>query len=357
MGWVGNLHVTIRAVLLAFSLLLVGLLFRELVTLLVAILITILFSIPLSAAATTLERYRIPRPVGALVALLAGLAAVGGTFALIIPPFVDQVEAFVDAVPGIVTTLEEQIRGVTGASSSEVGTTVQEFLQRFTDNPSELIGPLASIGIGIAGVLAGLVLIILTAFYIALAPGPLVEGALSLIPPTRRPWARSVMERLRTAWIGWMQGVIIDMLITGVLLYVGLTLIDVDFAIVFAVLSAFLVLIPYFGAIAGGIPPVLLALTDSPEKALAALLIYVGIQQIESNLTIPLVMAQRVRLHPALVAIGVVIVGQLFGFIGLFVAVPILSLIVIGVDELWVRPMERAPVGSEFESPEAAGAS
>ena len=51
-------------------------------------------------------------------------------------------------------------------------------------------------------------------------------------------------------------------------------------------------------------------------------------------------MANRVKLHPALVAIGVVVIGQLFGFLGLFVAVPILSLIVIVVDEAWVKPME-----------------
>jgi hypothetical protein len=51
-------------------------------------------------------------------------------------------------------------------------------------------------------------------------------------------------------------------------------------------------------------------------------------------------MAQRVRLHPAVIAIGVVVVGQLFGFVGLFVAVPILSLIIIAVEELWVKPVE-----------------
>ena len=99
-------------------------------------------------------------------------------------------------------------------------------------------------------------------------------------------------------------------------------------------------LIPYFGAIIGAIPPTLFALTDSPKQALLTLGIYVLIQQIESNLTIPLVMANRVKLHPALVAIGVVVIGQLFGFVGLFVAVPILSLIVILVDEAWVKPHE-----------------
>ena len=64
------------------------------------------------------------------------------------------------------------------------------------------------------------------------------------------------------------------------------------------------------------------------------------VQQIEGNVIIPLVMAQRVKLHPALIAIGVVVVGQLFGFIGLFVAVPIISAAVILTDELWVKPNE-----------------
>jgi predicted PurR-regulated permease PerM len=137
-----------------------------------------------------------------------------------------------------------------------------------------------------------------------------------------------------------MEGVVIDMLVTGVMLYVALTIVGLDFAIFFAVLSALLVVVPYFGAIAGAIPPTLFALTDSPGKALLVLGAYILVQQLESNVTIPIIMAQRVRLHPAVIAIGVVVVGQLFGFVGLFVAVPILSLIIIAVEEFWVKPVE-----------------
>ena len=68
-----------------------------------------------------------------------------------------------------------------------------------------------------------------------------------------------------------MEGVVVDMLVTGVLLYIGLTIIGLDFAIFFAVLSALLSVVPYFGAIAGGIPPVLFAFTDSPGKAVLVL--------------------------------------------------------------------------------------
>ena len=150
------------------------------------------------------------------------------------------------------------------------------------------------------------------------------------------------MERLRTAWIGWMKGVVFDMFISGTLLYIGLTIIGLDFAILFAVITALLVVVPYFGAIVGAIPPVLFAFTDSPGKALAVLIVYVLVQQIESNMIVPLVMARTTRLHPALIAIGVVMVGNLFGIVGLFVAVPIISAAVILTEEIYVREIEAA---------------
>ncbi len=335
-------HVAYRAVLLAAGLLLFGLLFRQLVTLMLAALMTVIISIPLSAAATRLERYRVPRWAGALVALLGGIAVVALLIAALIPPFIDQTNEFADDVPGIVHSLERDIEDATGLESGEVGDRVQDFVERYTENPQDLIGPITSIGLSIAGILAATLVILITAFYMAVRPEPLVNGLVSLVPPAHRERLRAMLDRLRGAWIGWMQGVAVDMLITGVLLYVGLTIVGLDFAIFFAVLSALLVVVPYFGAIAGAIPPTLFALTDSPGKAVIVLVVYIAVQQIESNVTIPLVMAQTVRLHPAVIAIGVVIVGQLFGFIGLFVAVPILSLIVIGTDEFWVRPLEEA---------------
>jgi predicted PurR-regulated permease PerM len=194
--------------------------------------------------------------------------------------------------------------------------------------------------VSVAGVAAAIILILITAYYMAVRPQPLIQGTLRLFPPNRREHALVVMQRLRSAWIGWMQGVAFDMFISGTLTYIGLTIIGLDFALVFAVITALLVVVPYFGAIAGAIPPVLFAFTDSPGKALATLLVYVAVQQIEGNLIIPLVMSRTVRLHPAVIAIGVIGVGRLFGVVGLFVAVPIVSGIVILTEEFWVRQVE-----------------
>jgi len=341
-----------RAILLAAGLLLVGLVFQELVTLLIAVLMTVLIAIPMGIVADRLERFRVPVPrwLGALVGLLLGLAVLAGVLAIVIPSFVDQSDEFVEQVPGIVDSLRERLNDVGGDGT---GAEAQEFLERYIDDPQQFVGPLASLGLNVASVLAAILLILITAYYIAVSPQPLLEGVTKLFAPPRREWARTVMKRLRDAWVGWMQGVLADMLITGVLLYIGLELIGLELTIFFAVFSAILVIVPYFGAILGAIPPTLFAFAEGTDTALLTLGVYILVQQVESNLTIPLVMANRVQLHPALVAIGVVIVGQLFGFIGLFVAVPILSAMVILVDELWVKPTEAKAGIATPESEEA----
>ena len=269
----------------------------------------------------------------------------GGFLALIVPALAAETRAFVDDIPGIYDALRERIRDWTGAEPGAVGERVQRFVERYTEDPMRLVGPLASVGAGIAAVVGALIVVVVTAYFIAANPRPLVRGTLRLVPPRRRALALDVLEEIRHAWIGWLRGVAVDMLITGLLLYAGLAIVGLDFAIVFAVFAALLVVIPFFGAILGAIPPVLYALTISPGKALVVLAIYVIVQQIESNITVPVVMARTVELHPALIAIGVVVVGQLLGIVGLFVAVPLIAATQILVRALWVEPLEAAARG------------
>ena len=330
-------HALNRAILLAAGLLVLGLLFQELTTLLVAVLITVLIAIPLSAAADVGERYRVPRALGALGGLLLGIGVIVSIFALIIPPAVDEADQFIDQIDETIAAAGEDLEHLTGEDSAEIGEQVQDYLSGFTDEPERLLGPLAAAGATLATIIAALLFILITAYFMAVKPQPLLNGITSLVPPSRRPRAAHIISRLRTSWVGWMQGLVADMFISGILIYIGLSLIDLDFALVFAVLGAFLVIIPYFGAFIGGLFPVLVGLADSPEKAALTLIVYLVVQQIEGNLIIPLIMGQRVKLHPALIAVGVLIVGQLLGIIGLFVAVPIISAIVILTDELYVK--------------------
>jgi predicted PurR-regulated permease PerM len=327
----------VRAVLLAAALVGGWLLFRELASLFVLVIITVVLALPLEALATKAERRGIPRPIGALVALVAIVGTVVGILFVAIPPFVDELQRLADQLPALIDQLGQTV----GAHSGHSGQSLQRSVQHVLDKPQGLLGPIAHIGLGIAGAAATIVLVLVGAFYVAINPQPLVDGILRVFPPERRGWATEALQDIRSAWVGWLYGVLVDMVVTGVLLYIGLTLVGLDYALVFAVFSALCVVVPYFGSVAGGIPPVLFALAEkSATAALVVLGVYLLVQQIEGNVIIPLVMARAVKLHPAVVLVGVVLVGNLLGFVGLFVAVPIISATLIIVREVWIRRVE-----------------
>jgi predicted PurR-regulated permease PerM len=326
----------VRAVLLALGLVAAGFVFTQIKTLVLAALISVILALPLSAIAGWLQRFGVPRALGAVIGTLTGLGAVAGLGLLVIPSFIDEARKFIDELPATVARADRYL----GLHSGSIEKAVQHFSDRYTHHPLTLLGPLASIGLSAAAAITALIIILITALYMAISPEPLIGGLLRVVPADHRDRARRVLDRIRDAWVGWLKGVTLDALVLGTLLYVGLTVIGLDFAIGFAVFSAFLTVIPNYGSIISAIPPILLGVAHSPGKALLVLAVYVAVNQIEGNLILPLIMARTVNIHPAVVAIGVVIAGALFGFMGLVVSVPLISLALILVEELWVRPLE-----------------
>jgi len=335
-------NVAYRAIGLAAGLVLVALLVQQLITLLLAVIVMLIISLPLAAAADMAERRGIPRALGAAGAMLAAL---GGLVALgfaIIPSFVSQARQFANDLPNTITRAERYLHGATGVTTRKLSADLTGFVQSYTHHPQRLIAPLESVGLSVAAILTSAVVVLITALYVAIAPDPLLNGTLRLLPADRRGDARAVMARVRTAWLGWLRAMAIDMLLLGGLLYLGMRLVGLEFAVGFAVFSAVLTVIPNFGSIISAVPPVLVGLSHSPGKAVLVLVVYVIVNQIEGNLILPLVMARTVDLHPALVAIGVLVMAQLFGLIGVIVAIPLLSLVIILVEELWIKPQEAA---------------
>jgi predicted PurR-regulated permease PerM len=330
-----------RTVLLAFGLVVAGIIFEQLATLLLAVLIVVIIAVPLSSFASMLQRRGIPRGVGAPIGLLLAVVVIGGLIALIVPVFTHEINRFVASLPDIVDSLRRRIGHITGTPPSRIGTQVQHFVDNYTKHPDKLLGPAASIGESVVAAVGALIVVILTALYTAISPQPLVNGFVRLFAPRRRPHVELILAQLRTAYLGWLRGLAVGMLVLGTLTYAGLEIAGLPFAAFFAVFTAVAMIVPYFGAIISSIPPILLALTISPSKAIIVTAIYIVAHQVEGNVIQPLVVARAVKLHPALVAVGVVAVERLFGFVGLIVAVPILATVKILIEELWVKPLER----------------
>jgi predicted PurR-regulated permease PerM len=350
-----------RAVLGAIVLgaLLIGgaLVAEQLITLLLLIMFTVIVSLPLGACADALGRRGVPRPIGALVGLLAGIGFLGGLLALLAPRLAAQARVLVAATPGIVHSLELKLSHLTGERPGHIAGSVEHYVSTYVHDPSGLLGPIASVSLSAAAALGALVIAVMTAYYIAARPQPLMDALVRLAPPPRRGHAVEVLQRIRSAWIGWLKGLAVSMAIIGVLLYIALgAILGLRFALAFATISALAEVVPYLGALASGIPPVAYALTISPGKALAVLAVYVAIHQVEANVIGPIVMSRAVRMHPAVIAIGVVAVGELLGFLGLIVAVPILVAVQILADELWVRRLEPRAGASGGANGAAAGA-
>jgi predicted PurR-regulated permease PerM len=330
-----------KTVLLAFGLVVAALVFRQLISLVLAVLIVVIIALPISSIATTLGRVGIPRPIGAVIALLLGLGIVAGMIVITVPVFSDQVNQFAKDLPSIVDSIRHRLAGLTGTSPTKIGTQIQHFVNGYTQHPTRLLGPLESIGASVAAGLAAIIVVLLTALYTAIHPQPLRNGLVRMVPPMRRHEAERVLDRLRVAYLGWLKGLAIGMVVLGLITYVGLRIVGLGFAEFFAVFTAVAMIIPYFGSLISSIPPILYALTYSPGKAIVVAVIYIVAHQIEGNVIEPLVVARTVELHPAVVAVGVVAVDQLFGFVGLIVAVPIISTIKILIEELWVNPLEQ----------------
>jgi predicted PurR-regulated permease PerM len=346
-----------RTVLLAFGLAVGGLIFKQITSLILAVLIVVIIALPLSAFASLLQRMGIPRAIGAVLGLLLGLGALAGLVALVVPIFTQEVQQFAQSLPSIVDALRHRLGHLLGASPSRMGRQIQHFVDTYTQDPAKLLGPLASVGASVVAVLGTLIVVLLTALYTAIHPSPLITGFVRITPPSKRPQAQHILSRLRVAYLGWLRGLLIGMVVLGGITYLGLRIVGLEFAAFFAVFTAVAMIIPYFGALLSSVPPIVYALTISPGKALIVAIIYIVAHQVESNIIQPLVVARTVELHPALVAVGVVAVDQLFGFLGLIVAVPILATVKILVEELWIKSVEdsdRSAPGELTRAPRGA---
>jgi predicted PurR-regulated permease PerM len=168
-------------------------------------------------------------------------------------------------------------------------------------------------------------------------PSPYRRVFVSAFPAFYRRRVDEILNECERSLVGWIKGTLIDMVIVGVLSYVSLLLLQIPLPLVNASLAGLLVFIPNVGPTLSVVPPALLALLDAPWKAGAVIVVYIIIQQVESLVLVPLIMAQEVSLLPVFTIVAVVVFASLFGFLGLFLAIPLLIVTQIWLKEVLVK--------------------
>ncbi len=176
---------------------------------------------------------------------------------------------------------------------------------------------------GLLGGIANAALMLVIGIYLAADPIAYRKGALRLLPPTRRERADQILGKTAAALRNWLTAMSLDMLFLGVVTGFGLWLIDAPLYFALGVLSGLSVFVPYLGPIVATIPGLLLALSVSPQLALYALIVYVVAQQLEGNISLPLLQRWTVQMPPAIMLLAMVGFGLLFGLWGVLLATPL----------------------------------
>jgi len=246
----------------------------------------------------------------------------------------NQVSVLSDSLPNTITAAKLKME------ETQTGRKVLEYVSG--DNSDRMFSTVQRFFSTSFGVLGNLYVIILLSFFFTANPDVYKNGILMLIPPANKPIARTSIDRISQMLKGWLKGTMLSMLLITLLIAMGLTIMGIPGALVLSLLTGMLKLIPNFGSMAAMVPGVLLALTVSTNTAIIVALIYVVSQTIVSNIVTPLIQKRMINLPPALTIISQVIMGTVSGALGIILAVPLLAIIIILVDELYVKKIEQA---------------
>jgi predicted PurR-regulated permease PerM len=158
---------------------------------------------------------------------------------------------------------------------------------------------------------------------------------IKLFPTSIRPQVSHVLDNCEQAISGWFIGISFNMSVIALMSLTGLWLLGIPFALANGLLAGLLAFIPYLGPVISVVPPVAIALLDDPWKALAVVILYIAIQQVETNVLTPQVMQKQVSLLPAVMLLAQVIFAAFFGFLGLLLALPLTLIVQQWLKEFW----------------------
>lgn len=297
-------------------------------------LLAVLIAIVLHAPAKWLSRRGIPFGVALPVVMIVFVGSMVGLLIAMIPQIAEQIRVLAGELPKTMAAAQEWLGRQTGEGpNSELGhnlsTQVSEFLGRFVPMAFNMIST----------VLGSFAIVVLAGFFAA--QPELYRGLiLRMIPPDSRPkWTR-IYDEAGTNLRNWVLGKALTMAFIGVVTYVGLVLFKIPGALALAAFAALMEFIPNFGPTIAAVPAMMAGFALSPMTALYIGIFYFLLQQVQNAITVPLVERKAVNIPPAGLLVWQLMLTVGFGILALFVATPMLAVIVVAVRVLYVEPSE-----------------
>jgi predicted PurR-regulated permease PerM len=269
--------------------------------------------------------------LGAIVLLLALMLGALGWF--LVPEILNQADLLVEQVGKAIEQLEaiaseqfgqDGIGGIFGGSNPWL-------------DPNNVLTQVMDTFTLTLGVLANGLFVLFIGLFVAIDPHLYRSGIVSLVPPRGRKRTREVIDGVVRGLRAWLLGRIISMVVIGIVVSLGLWLLDIPLALVLGIIAALLEFIPVVGPVLAAVPGILIAFTLSPLRAVYVALFYLVVQQLEGNILTPIVQQQVVSLPPALGLSTVLALGILFGPLGVLAATPLTVVAFVMVRTIYLQ--------------------
>jgi len=207
---------------------------------------------------------------------------------------------------------------------------------RLTDQITSLSGNIYRATLGAFSILLNFFTFLVLTFYLLLERRHIRVVLKNLLGETMKERIADMLIRMEDRLGAWVRGEASLMIIIGVMSYVGLMLLGINFALPLAILAGILEIVPIVGPILSAIPAIIIALLVSPWLAVAVGALYFLIQQLENHLIVPVVMKQAVGVPPLVTILAILIGGRIAGISGALLAIPIFICVQIVFSEFFV---------------------
>ncbi len=305
--------------------------------------IAVLLSLFLRAVADVLTvRLRMPSSLALLGAVVLSLGALVGLITILVPPFAEQTRALALELPKYISGLENQIVKLgerIPPLKAYLATEDHKALSVLYEQASSQLEGLLPKVFGLLHLAIDGFALMVMSLYLARRPADYREWLIALFPPTQRELVRDVLLEIARDLRSWITGQLLGMVILAVLTAIGLAALQVPYWLTFGIFTGAVAIVPFFGTLISTTIPALFVLASDgdPWRVLGVIILGTVIHLIESNLVLPLITQNQVKLPPVLSIMSVLIFGQLLGPVGLVVAVPLLVVLTVIVRRVLVN--------------------
>jgi len=322
--------------IIKFFVVILALIFFYLIKEVLAILfVALILSSAFDPWVDALQKIKFPRWLSILLIYGVLFVFIGAIIFLLIPPMAAQFAELVKSFPGYYDKLKVALEGLKSYSAEHgLMGQIDSGINTIKNN---LSGAFTSIFSTVAGVFGGIVsffVVLVITFYMTVEESAMKKTLMFVIPEKYQPFILQLINKVQRKIGDWLKGQLVLSLILGSMVYLGLTILGVEYALVLAFIAAVGEFIPYLGPILAAIPSVFLAFTQSPVKGLFVLILYIIIQQIENNILVPKVMQKAVGLNPIISITAMMIGAKVAGLVGVIMAIPVATAVSVIIKEL-----------------------